>query len=275
MALISGTYKVKGTFSGFKIERSGFEKLVFSESSKEPLDRPAAALFAASQGGPDEKFVLPSMRQEAAVRMEVEGVDLANNYRSSRNVEVYVRLDDGNFYRVVYDAPDSNLILVPEFCEQVRDSHKSTGRFTGKRSDAGRGNDLSRLVNHMIDNGRKVPVFAKSPVEYSTNPNKDTKAPFFGSAPGPVAELGDLAVHYATDFLLGEHRIEKAYEWALTEDALRKLGVNQDTFAILAGGLGGGDYYGIDGLVAGIQFDSNGWARGVSQSAKFSTGNEG
>ena len=271
MAVIAGTYEVKSARPGFRIERPDFDHLVFSDSSKERLDRPGAASFAASQGGDNEKFVLPSMRQEAAVRMEAKGAYLANNYRVPRNVEVYVKID-GVFFRVVYDAPDdNNLILVPELAEQVRDAHQKNGKFLRKRSAADRGDDLSRRVNNMIAVGRRVPVLAKSPVEYSTV-SKDTKAPFFGSASGPVSELGDLAVPYAT-FLFGEHRIERAYEWALTEAELEKLGVDEDTFAILAVGLGGDGYDDLDGL--GGRFDDGGWARGVSQSAKISTGNQG
>ncbi len=263
MTLINTTYSPRQEVPGFKLNRKGFEDLVFSLSSEQTLTRPDAAKFARDQG---DGFVLPSMREEAAFRIAAQGSDRS---RSDRNVEIYFQGEDGGFYRAVCDTPNAkeNMILNPRRCEEIFNAHQKKNSYLVAIEDLMVAGALARARNL----GRIVPVSDASPLELSTTAAEDGHSEF-GQNADVRADLHDMAEPYA-EYLRGENR-PVGRVWLLTNQDLRNLGVTKERAEIRAGGFGDGYFVSINDLVVYDQFFNYGLTRGVRGAREISTGNQ-
>jgi hypothetical protein len=236
----------------YKIERKGFEDLIYTESSKEAFIWPKAVKFAA-----DRNSVLQSLREAAALRIEANGQDDADRYQTTRTGAVYF-VKNGTAYVAFDDAPDPAQNIVIAHVQEGYDANKAGKEFLVPFKDKQLKDLLIRA--EQADRIQKLP---KSHLElalsdYVTN--------------GVVQSLfGDVAEPYAQ--FLNEKSFKKGYVWLLNPDQVGKETEGKSAI-VRPVGLGGVVYYDVDGVDADYCFNLNGRARGVRPAQKISTRQE-
>jgi hypothetical protein len=242
----------------YTIDLSGFDHLIFTESSTEHLTLPPSVQFAT-----DRDSVLQSAREAWAFRISANGTLESNLYQSTRTAAIGVKID-GDYYIAIDDNHDSTTNILLARTQEGYDSHRTIGKWLVPKSDC--------FIKAMLSRAEQEKRIVRAPLdrlELSTIPGQDNKSAY-GAHPLPQAILGkDLTERVAT-YLLSKN-FGNGYAWALSPANLAKLGVDDDHVEVRRVGVGGYVFSNIV-LYAVGQCNDDGRARGVREN---STGNKG
>ena len=237
----------------YKIEREGFEDFIFTESSKESLIWPKAVKFAA-----DRNSVLQSLREAIAFRVEANGQDDANRYQATRTNAAYF-MKNGTAYVAFDDTPDPAKNIVIARVQEGYDANKAGKELLIPFED--------KQLKDLLIRAEKADRIKKLP-----NSNLELALPDYVKNDVVRALEQDLAEPNAQ--FLKEKGFEKGYVWLLNPDQVGKE-TDGKSAIVRPVGLGGGNFGGIDDVVACYDFVDGGRARGVRGAREFSTGNKG
>lgn len=242
----------------YTIDLSGFEDLLFTESSKEYLTLPPSVQFAQERGS-----ILQSAREAWAFRIGAHGTLESKWYQSTRTAALGVKID-GDYYIAIHDSNDPKQNILLSHAPEGYNAHHNTNRWLVPKNNP--------VIKAMLSRAEQAERIFRAPLdrlELSTIPGRDAKSAY-GTHPLPQAILGkDLTERVATHLL--SQTFGNGYVWALSPTNLAQLGVDDDNVEVRRVGVGGGGYY-MDYLDAGDRCSNNGRARGVREN---STGNRG
>ncbi len=243
----------------YTIDVTGFEDLVFTESSSKYLALPQSVTFATERNS-----VLQSAREVWAFRVSTNGALESDRYQSTRTAAIGVKL--GNQYCVAFcDSPntDENILL-------TRPQEGYHRHVSGKPWIIGTSDPVvKRMIERAQEEHRVVPALERT-LELSTNYSGGASP--YGTHPITQAILGmDLTEHVAT--YLRDHGHGNGYVWTLSPKTLQDLRVDDGHVEVRRVGVGGSDYiYDMDDLSAIGLCRNIGRARGVHER---STGDKG
>jgi len=172
MALKRVTYNNR-TF--YKIERVGFERCLFSESSPDHLIVPDAVKFTASQGG-----ILQSVEEAVAFQIEADGQDNSDGHQATRTVVLYGSFN-GKPLALLDDDPVQNIVKSADMCYE---RETKGGLFLKKDNSY-----VHAVIARAQKNNRvlELPGQARRGLEWKLEPEKGRA--IFGSMTEPYAEF--------------------------------------------------------------------------------------
>lgn len=229
---------------------TGFEGLVFTESSASPLALPESAAFARERDS-----VLQSAREAWAFRIDSAGTLDSNDYQSTRTAALCLTRDDRPCIAICDSSnPDENILLARP--QEGYGAHVASGTWLLPRTDP----HIRRMLERAQDERR---VFPASVEGLSLSTLHVGSVSQYGSHPVVGAILGaDLAQLVATS--LCDHHARTGYVRALSYYDLRSLDVDDDNVEVRCVGVGKVNLYADvlcssrDGLARGVREHSSG-----------------
>jgi hypothetical protein len=239
----------------YAIDLSGFEDLIFTESSREYLSLPSSVGFAG-----ERQSVLQSAREAWAFRIGADSQMDSNKYQSTRTAALGLKID-GDYYIAIDDSPDPTKNILLARAQDGYDAHCATGKWLLSKQDPVIDGMLARA-----EQGGRLFHAPEATLVLPTNQRTGTSS--YSAHPIPQAIVGrDLAATVAS--YLSRQGNANGYVWTLSPSNLEQLGVDNDHVEVRRVVVG---VVGVDDLGADGRCDDVGGARGAREN---STGNRG
>jgi hypothetical protein len=238
----------------FSIDQSGFEDILFTESTRRDVDWYDAVKLVAEQGG-----ILQSAREAVAFRMNARGDDNSFSEQLTRTTVAYF-IEDGKAYFAVDDSPGSDNVVI-SYLNEKRDISKKNIDVILSKSDK----LIKKLLKRAEKSERMMEIPEEKNIELMIMEAKDP-------AQNKIvrAFLMDTLESYS-DFLTYQagkgdrYFFNKFLVYLLDRDYVEKK-IKKDAVIIQSIGIGGEDYStGMYHLsdIAGNRFNETGYARGI------------